>query len=411
MARSALPLPALGVDLLSEETGLVERTVRRAENVDIHRNGTIRRRGGYTIHTAGDGFQALFASPHGLLAQRWGNVYRLDTEALLPLKLCDTGSFAPVDFSVHNGHTYFGNDASLWWIPANETTPRRVGVDLPAALPDIEAHASGSLPVGNYIVALSRMDDRGEESATKVLGRIELPAGGGVRLYGMAPDLGATYRVYLTPPDGEALYLAETFFGAFSEYVVTQKPDGAIRSTQHLAQLPGCDFIRGHAGRIYVARGDTVFFSEPLRPHLHDPRHNFVKFSGRVRFIEAVAGGIYVGDDRGAWFLPGNQPEEIRPASSARAVRRSSLRVSGAHFNKDVTQSDQDCAVWLSEEGYMLGRATGDVVSLHPERVRVDAGLEGRSRLLVRNGIKQIVTLVSASQSATYGVALDTSMQ
>lgn len=411
MARSALSLPALGVDLLSEETGLAERTVRRAENVDIHRNGVIRRRGGYAIHAAGDGFQALFASPHGLLAQRWGNVYRLDTEALLPVKLCETGALDAVDFTTHNGHTYFGNAASLWWIPGNEAVPRPVGVPLPAALPGIEAHAAGTLPAGRYVVAVSRLDDRGEESSTKVLGQVDMPTGGGIRLYGMTPDLDAMLRVYLTPPDGEALYLAESFSAAFSEYVVTRQPDGAIRSTQHLAPLPGCDFIRGHAGRLYVARDDTVFFSEPLRPHLHDPRHNFIKFSGPIRFLEPVAGGLYVGDERGVWFLDGNQPEQIRPVSSVRAVRRSSLRISGAHFNREVTQSDQDCAVWLSEEGYMLGRAAGDVVSLHPERVRVEPGLEGRSRLVVRNGIKQVVTLVSASQTAAYGVALDTSMQ
>jgi hypothetical protein len=67
-----------------------------------------------------------------------------------------------------------------------------------------------------------------------------------------------------------------------------------------------------------------------------------------------------------------------------------------------------DVAVWLSTEGYMLGRPSGDVVSLHPDRVRVAAGLEGRSRFLVRNGVKQIITLVAATTTTGNGVAIDT---
>ena len=118
-----------------------------------------------------------------------------------------------------------------------------------------------------------------------------------------------------------------------------------------------------------------------------------------------------MGDDRGVWFLPGNEPEQIRRVTAVRAIRRSSVLVSGAHFDKNVTQSDQECAVWLSEEGYMLGRFTGDAVSLHPERVRVAAALEGRSRFIVREGVKQIITLTAATTAPCFGIATDTTSQ
>ena len=406
-----LPLPARGLDLLSDETGLVEGSVRRAENVDIRRNGSFARRPGYEVVVSGAGFQGLYKTARGVLVVRNGKVYALDLDSYTPTLLCELGSEDPADFTEHNGHLYFGNAASLWWVPADETAPRRVGVSLPATLPSVEAHASGALPAGRYTVALSRVDDRGEESPTKVVGQVDLPAGGGIRLYGMSPDVTSSYRVYLTPPDGDVLYLSESFSAAFSDFIVSRPPDGAIRSTQHLAPLPAGDFVRGHAGRIYVARGDTVFFSEPLRPHLHDPRHNFIKFVGTIRFIEAVVGGVFVGDDRGVWFMPGNEPEQIRRVTAVRAIPRSSVLVSGAHFDKNITQSDQECAVWLSEEGYMLGRFTGDAVSLHPERVRVAAALEGRSRFIVREGVKQIITLTAATTAPGFGIATDTTSQ
>lgn len=403
-----LPLPTLGVDLLSDETGLIEGSVRRAENVDIRRNGSFARRVGYEVVVPGAGFQALYKTGRGLLAVRNGKVYALDASSYAPTLLCELGGDEPANFTEHNGHLYFGNATSLWWVPADEAAPRRVGVSLPDPLPLVEAHASGALAAGRYTIAISRVDDRGEESPTKVVGQVDLPNGGGVRLSGMVSDVGALLRVYLTPPDGDALYLSESFSAAFSEFIVSRQPDGTIRSTQHLAPLPAGEFVRGHAGRLYVARDDTLFFSEPLRPHLHDPRHNFIKFVGPVRFLEAVVGGVFVGDDRGVWFLPGNEPEQIRRASSIPAIRRSSLLVQGTHFDKNVTQTDQDCAVWLSAEGYMLGRATGDVVSLHPERVRVAAALEGRSRFIVRDGVKQIITLTAATTAPGFGIATDT---
>lgn len=409
----SIPLPTLGVDLLSDETSLPRGAVRSADNVDIRRDGSFKRRDGYATAVPGADFHSLHHTPRGTLVGRGTKVYALDTETFAPTLLCDTGSHAVVDFHEFNGHTYFINAGSAWWIPADDPTPRRVGVPLPDALPDAAAHPNGALAAGTYAVALSRVDDRGEESSTKLLGRVELPAGGGIHLTGLSSTLTGSYRVYLTPPDGDALYLSETFSAAFSEFVVTRPPDGAVRTSQHLQPLPAGDFIRGHAGRLYVARGDTLFFSQALRPHLYDPRHDFITFAGEIKFIEPVAGGLFVGDERGVWFLPGNDPAQfqMRRVSSAQAVRRSSLTLPGSNFDQQITETDHDVAVWLSTEGYVLGRPSGDAISLHPERVRVAAGLEGRSRFLVRSGLKQIITLVAATTTSVFGVALDTTMQ
>jgi len=409
----AIPLPTLGVDLLSDETGLAEGTVRRAENVDIRRDGSFKRRDGYALAVTGDGFHSLHHSSRGTLVGRNGNVYALNTETFTPSLLAEMGGVDPVDFTEINGHTYFTNSTSAWWVPADEAVARPVGVRLPATLPLVEAHPNGALAAGTYSVALSRVDDRDEESPTKLLGQVQLPNGGGVRLFGMDPDLTCSYRVYLTPPDGDVLYLSESFSGAFSEFIVTRAPDGATRTSQHLKPLIPGEFIRGHAGRTYVARDDTLYFSEALRPHLYDPRHNFIKFAGQITFIESVVAGLYVGDSRGTWFLHGDEPEQFQPrlVSSPTAVRRSCIKLPGAHFSKDITDTDHDVAIWLSTEGYMLGNFGGDVLSLHPERLRVAAGLEGRSRLVVRNGIKQIITLIAATTASGYGVAIDTTIQ
>lgn len=412
MKTLKIPLPVLGVDLLSNETALPAGAVRRAENVDVNSDGRFQRRAGYSVAIPGAGFHSLFSSKRGTLVAQDDKVFALNTSSMALTEICDTGSNTPVEFIEYNGHTYLINEGSFWWIPVDGTI-RPVGVALPARMPDIEPAGSGALPAGRYVVALSRVDARGEESPTKVLGAVDLPSGGGVLLSNLEQSLEHSYRIYLTPPNGDALYLSEEFSAAFAEYLVTQPGDGSIRTSQNLAPMPAGSFVRWHAGRLFVARGDTLWFSEALRPHLRDPRFNFIRFGGDIRFIETIPGGLYVGDDRGVWWLGGNDPTQFKQllVSSARAVRRSSIRLAGLHFDRKITEIDLDVAVWLSEEGYVIGKNSGEAVSLHPERVRVAADLEGRSVFLIRDGIKQIITLVAATNGLGYGVAIDTTIQ
>lgn len=415
MSAQPLPLPVLGVDLLSSETNLTKGCVRAADNVDITNNGGFRRRGGHAVAVPGADFHSLHTYGRGTLVGRGTKVYFIDPASYTPVLLWDMGMQAPVDFTEYNEHLYFTNRGALAWLPADAMTARTVGAPLPDLLPSIAAYAAGNLLAGTYAVGLSRLDDRGEESPTALLGTVAIPTdGGGVQLTGLEldPALTARYRVYLTPADGDELYVADEFVAAFTSYIVGTAPDGAQRSTQHLTPMPPGDFVRGHAGHLYVVVGDTLWFSDAMRPHLRDERHNFIQFAGTISFIESVSGGLFVGDSRGVWFLPGNDPTQFKltRASGRSAVRRSALRVPGTHFDPEVVQTREDVVLWLGVDGYMVGRSDGSVVALHPDRVRVAAGLEGKSAVVVRNGLRQVLTLVAASTPRTYGFAIDSSI-
>lgn len=401
-----IPLPARGVDMLSDEAALPSGYVRRAENVDLGRDGVFTRRDGYEPVTAGAGFHSLYAGSRGVLVGVGSGLYSFDPFTQALTFKADMAVDAPFDACEYNGHTYICGPGALHWIPADSSAARAVGVAPPNPLPSVSAHSAGALTPGDYAVAISRVDSRGEESPTKLLGTYTLTAG--LRLDGLPLESGARYRVYLTPADGDVLYQVAEIAATFASYVIGELPEGAPRTTQHLAAMPAGEFIRWHAGRLYVAHGDIIHYSEALRPHLTDPRHNFIQFVG-LKFFEPVTGGIYVGDSRGVWFMPGSDPEQFKLQRVAPevAVRRSSLILSSGHLPEALNIPEQVCAVWLSTVGYVVGTANGQIIALHPERVRLAAGLEGRSRFIVRNGVKQIITLVAASTTTAYGVALD----
>lgn len=401
-----IPLPRLGIDLLSDETQMPAGTVRAAVNVDIDKRGQFARRQGSAL-TAPGGYDDLYPWGKTLLARRGGLLLSIDPATMTESVLCDLGADSPVDYTVYNGNLYIASATALWTLRGDAAYP--AGSRLPDSLPDISPTSSGALTPGRYMAAISMVDERGEESPAVPLGQRDVTAG--LQLTGLEIISGSRWRLYLTPPDGDVLYLAEEFDAVFSQYAVTVYPGGAPCDTLHLAPMPGGHFVRGYNGRLFVAAGDTLWFSEPLRPHLTAPRHNFIRFVGQVRFVEFVAGGAFVGDDRGVWWLAGDDPSGYRQqhASDAVAVARSSALVPSHHLGVMGSRAAADCAVWLSADGYMVGPPGGQVTALHSDRIRLAPQIAGRSIFLVRDGIKQIVTLTaSPGPASVFGGAIDT---
>ena len=404
--NTPIPLPRLGIDLLSDETQMPAGTVRAAVNVDIDKRGQFARRQGSAL-TAPGGYDDLYPWGKTLLARRGGLLLSIDPATMTESVLCDLGADSPVDYTVYNGNLYIASATVLWTLRGDAAYP--AGSRLPDSLPDISPTSSGALTSGRYMAAISMIDERGEESPAVPLGQRDVTAG--LQLTGLEITPGSRWRLYLTPPDGDVLYLAEEFDAVFSQYAVTVYPGGAPCDTLHLAPMPGGHFVRGYNGRLFVAAGDTLWFSEPLRPHLTAPRHNFIRFVGQVRFVEFVAGGAFVGDDRGVWWLAGDDPSGYRQqhASDAVAVARSSALVPSHHLGVMGSRAAADCAVWLSADGYMVGSPGGQVTALHSDRIRLAPQIAGRSIFLVRDGIKQIVTLTaSPGPASVFGGAIDT---
>ena len=406
---SPIPLPSLGVDMLSDETSLKAGTVRSAYNVDINRSGVFQRRAGQTLVESNSDLHTVASvqSRGWMLVGKGRAVFRVDPASNAGEFLADMGGPGSVDVQEINGSIYLINENSIQRVAPGAMAASPAGVPLPAAIPIPLPDPVGTFQPGRYAVAVSAVDAAGEESPLSAITSVTLHTTGGIRLSGMQPDPGRAYRVYVTPADGDELYLAETFTPTGFDHVVSSRPEGSIRATQHLAALPPGKWIRQHAGRLYTATEDRIVFSEAMRPHLTRPAHNFIKTVGLVRFFEPVAGGVFYGDDSGVTFLEGKDPVQFTQtkATPHRAIAGTSLTVSGAHLPGDMPAGD--CAVWLSEAGYYVGLPTGQVVPLQAGRIAVAQHLAGRSAFIQRAGMKQIITLINTTTPQTIGIAID----
>lgn len=403
------PLPATGVDQLSAETALAPGAVRSAVNVDIDRAGRTKRRAGYTRRVAHPGMHSLFyaAQKGWTLVAQDSALYQLDINTYSRTPLATLSSPDKLEYTEYNGNLYFTNKTTIGWVPSNSTMARPVGVPVPTT-PTLSPAAGGLTP-GKYGVAITFVDDRGEEGGATELQVIDLPDGGGIRLANLPQQLGWAIFVYITSADGDVLRWAAELPAVFPTYVVAETAQGGELDTQFLIPLPPGDIVRWHNGRLFTAKNGALRFSEALRPHLHNPAHNVIPFSGHISFVESVLGGMYVGDSRGVWFLSGADPTkfEQRLVSTCRAVARSSIMVPPEHFPEKKVPASTPVAVWLSTSGYVVGMPDGTTVELQPDRVKVPSGLSGRSAFLMREGRKQVVTPVNSTSTAAFGIAVD----
>lgn len=397
MSRTVpIPLPVMGVDMLSNDTAIPQGAVRSAVNVDIDREGRVRRRSGYTPLVGSTDAHSLFYATQsraafvvfGTRLQRFDPVTNTLTE-VAQLRSAD-----PVSFSEYNGNLYFTNKSTIGWVPAGSTQVRPVGVPVPLT-PQLTAGAGGLLP-GKYAVSITLVDERGEEGGASEVAFVALEQGGGIQLSNLPNKLGWTVYAYITSADGDVLRFAAEFSAVFPSYLVSEPARGGMIETQFLQPMPTGDFVRWHSGRLLVANGPALHFSQPLRPHLHKPAHDVIPFVGDITLLESVGSGVFVGDSRGVWFLEGTDPAkfDLRRVSTCRAVAGSGLMVPPEHFSPKQVESKMPVAAWLSTSGYVVGLPDGTAVELHPDRIKVPSGLAGRTAFLFRSGVRQLVTPV-----------------
>lgn len=392
MKPYAVPLPRLGMDLLSEDAQLPAGCVRYAVNVEIDRDGQFAARGGFQRKLAGPGFVAIGAFAGRCWVQQGARVCWLDVDRFTLEPLLDAGGVQPVAACEYNGALWMATPGGLRQVQAGSWQVQRAPV-LPDVRPQLRATDQGRLSPGRYGVALSVVDEHGVESGAVWLGSVQTRAG--LALTGLPVIPGRRWQVYVTPADGDVLYAAGRF-DALLPRLAVDAPQGQLCETMGLQPLPGGQAICAKGARLYVARDDVLLFSRPFRPWLFHPAQDFVPFVGRVRFCAALAGGVFVADARGVWWLAGDDPAQAQlvQASPSLAVA-DSARVLPAGAALELAQVSSDCVLWLSADGYMLGLGDGSVRALEPGRLALDASGRGRSVFVRRAGRSQVVTLTA----------------
>ena len=156
--------------------------------------------------------------------------------------------------------------------------------------------------------------------------------------------------------------------------------------------MPPGSCLAHHGGRLLVAVGAALIYSEPFTPGLRNEARGFEIFPAPITCIAAVEAGVFVIADK-TYFLPGGLP-----AQTVRAVLPYGAPVQQPGYR------DDGGVHWIGAKGILSANAAGELTNLQAARVALDA--KGSAATLFReaDGMNTIVAALSTPSSTAAGV-------
>jgi hypothetical protein len=151
-------------------------------------------------------------------------------------------------------------------------------------------------------------------------------------------------------------------------------------TTRTFSDPPIGHLLEIYNGRLYIAQGKILWYSEPFAYSWYDLARSYIPFADRITMVRAVKDGLYVSTEREVFFSGGGHPTEFGRTHIADypAIEGTDLIVDGSKIGRgDV--SDR-VAMWASTKGICTGGPGGYFRNLTERRLiypyaRYGAGL------------------------------------
>ena len=145
-------------------------------------------------------------------------------------------------------------------------------------------------------------------------------------------------------------------------------------------------------GRLYVARGGDVWYSDAIYPGSTDERKNFKQLGGYISMMRAVKDGVYVSNSKETYFMAGLDPGEAALVKVAdySAILGSDVKIDGDRLGRDISGR---AVLWLSSMGICAGLDGGTFINLTQNFYRPTSLTESRAMLrMVGNFYQYLVS-------------------
>ena len=391
-----------------DETAVPEGYARLASNVDATPSNTLVSRPAFS--------KGLLPGGHSMYTSAAGDTFYVSNHTLVRV-LGD--STVPV-FDRMGSAVLFRSTAPLWWTELDGVVFYSNGTDIgsidralrwrPVGIPNNAAY-NAEFDADRHVMVVW-VDDRGEES-----GAVQCDRG-----YGSLVNDGYALRLYVSEK-GSGVFRRVPFDGggvgatdeedALLRALALAGAEGAPVTTAGLVPLPGCKYLTAFAGRLFGAVGSTLVYSNALRFGLYDPAYNALDVPGTITAVGAVSDGLFVGTDRGMWFLSGTDPDkaELILVSSLPVFADSQCYVDVSTFPESVGIAPGlqrgKLPVWVTPSGVAVGLPTGLVRVPQASAVVIPPLSSPRVAVLDRNGYTQLVVVVNSTLREAVGTAVD----
>ena len=389
-----IPTFKKGMDLLTDDGGDTEGTLRDAKNVLLDRAGTVWSRPTPIILDAGS-YLDIYADGDLLHAVDSANWYTLDganpRQVLLPLPRITRAKFIPAPASV-----LLCTDGGYWRYDGSGVV--RLDVQKPPA-PNLTP-IPGSLPRGEYKVAIAARTPDG------LLGPISWP--NRVTASGIQVTLPTgLFDVFASRDNGLVMFqVGQGVSGTFN-FLVQNYGMEALGTAEDV--MPVGAYYTIYQGRLFVVAGSALFFSLPYRYGVIDAYAGFFPLPARGVGLVGLDGPLYIGTDSGAWVLNSADMNDakLQKVHSSSVVPGSMLLMDGEGLRGVIeTPPEQPVAIWFTPDGHVAGLPDGTTLPISPNRIQIGPSA-GTSVSFPAFGDSFVVTFLAAPAPYTAKCVID----
>ena len=385
------------------------------ENIDIDDAGNLRRARGYDYVFEGVA-HSLHARQDRLLAVVDGELcaFRDDGAGLVYDRALVADRPRPLCYATDDDENTYWSDGVLSGRIGPDLSTVPLWIDTPDPV-SLSALPNGAMAAGAYDISVTVIDAEGRESGASAPTVIRLATGQGIRAaLPTAPTGAVGWRVYITAPDGEMLYLAAELPIGTTTTDIAHGPRGRQLETAWLFPLPPCTMLVHAMGRLFgITERNLLVWSEPFRLGLmHADNH--LRLGTEATMLAAVgdgseAQGLFAADHKRTYWFAGADP-----ASWQQVVRRDSAVVPGSAGLAPGTvfnlETETLVAFWVERNGTMcLGMPGGNVIPIREGEVALPVDAErGAAAYFGFNGVRQVVTSLIGGGVNPMAAARDT---
>ena len=142
-------------------------------------------------------------------------------------------------------------------------------------------------------------------------------------------------------------------------------------------------------GRLYIAKGKVLWFTDALSFNRIDMRKNFKQLPTDITMVKAVDDGMYLSDEENTYFMQGGSPTVAKLTVVESATKQgAAIVVKGQDIKKDMQGS---VLLFVTENGLCLGTSKGEVVNLTKEHYKLPSVKKGAAILQSAAEVNKVI--------------------
>lgn len=378
-----------GMNNIKESEGLFTGKDNKVQpriilNVDVTSQGRLIKRNGATRLLSLTNSHSLWACDIVMLCASEGKLYRISQGQAV--EICTISgpdsylSYAEIDNKIYISNKYW----NMIFDPSDNSI-LNWGLTLPEQ--PVVSSTDGNLSAGTYQLCFTRFSNR-EISGNGAIASIELTSEGGISIANRSVDL----LVWMTDPNGSKFFLV----GQLDVIVGTASSSEPLPS--FLCSPPSyMEYLSYTFGRVWGNVDNVLYYSEPFHPEWFRVQLNKFEFDQNITLIAQVPTGIFVGCEDVTYFLKGTEPSQMQQSLAGKGAVPGTLKYCGnvpelGDILSPAERIHVSVPIWLSQEGIVIGNASGRLFNLTQQKVKFAPGVRGASVHRMKNGEFQYLT-------------------